>query len=182
VADFRRERPPLDKPFLLFAVPFVRRGTALLVPLAARSEGVRRRASSSSCIDSAVLPAPGAPPSSVTSPGPTSRRANSPAPTGYRLAACRSARHRASCRAPHASLVAPHSRPFSSLRLLAWLNMPSIYRRTSDSDKPLSGAGSASGSRPHEIGPRLVFSLPRSSRQLTMGAISTTARVCFSVR
>ena len=44
--------------------------------------GVSIRASSTHCIVKAVLPAPGAPPMSVTSPGPISIRPSSPVPTG----------------------------------------------------------------------------------------------------
>ena len=48
----------------------------------ARSVGVSRKASVTACMVKAVLPAPGAPPNSVTSPGPISSRASSPEPTG----------------------------------------------------------------------------------------------------
>ena len=46
------------------------------------SVGVSRKASMTNCITSALLPLPGAPPSSVTSPGPISIRARSPVPMG----------------------------------------------------------------------------------------------------
>src|SRR5262249_51165093 len=48
-----------------------------------RRLGVSRSASTTACIVNAVLPAPGAPPRSATSPGPTSIRARSPTPIGY---------------------------------------------------------------------------------------------------
>src|SRR5262249_7347977 len=117
--------------------------------------GVRRKASMTACMVNAVLPAPGAPPSRATVPGPISMRANSPVPTGKStggLPESTSSRQPASASAAQTKEASGTAGPLSTVFQPA-LDLPThVARRQSRIEGGFRQQGMGEGGRTAELG------------------------------